>query len=47
MTPLDGAFTKPAASAALSSLLEDKDINLVTEFNTGEVDGEAQEADRL
>ena len=38
-TPLDGAFTKPVASAALASLLEEKDIHLVTEFNTGEVDG--------
>ena len=39
-TPLDGAFTKPVASAALASLLEDKGVELVTEFNTGEVDGE-------
>lgn len=39
VTPLDGAFTKPVASATLSSLLEEKGINLVTEFNTGEVDG--------
>jgi len=40
-TPLDGAFTKPVASRELTSLLGDKHINLVTEFNTGEVDGEA------
>ena len=40
VTPLDGAFTKPTASATLSSLLDEKNINLVTEFNTGEVDGE-------
>ena len=39
VTPLDGAFTKPAASAALSGLLAEKGIELVTEFNTGEVDG--------
>jgi sulfide:quinone oxidoreductase len=39
VTPLDGAFTKPVASAALSGLLADKNIQLVTEFNTGEVDG--------
>ncbi|MEZ5273463.1 MAG: FAD/NAD(P)-binding oxidoreductase [Ilumatobacteraceae bacterium] len=39
-TPLDGAFTKPVASAALSDLLVEKGVNLVTEFNTGEVDGE-------
>ena len=41
VTPLDGAFTKPAASATLASLLEDKGIELVTEFNTGSVDGAA------
>ena len=33
----EGAFTKPVASAALASLLEEKGIHLVTEFNTGEV----------
>ena len=38
-TPLDGAFTKPVASAKLSDLLEEKGVHLVTEFNTGEVDG--------
>jgi sulfide:quinone oxidoreductase len=36
-TPLDGAFTKPVASATLSALLQEKGIHLVTEFNTGEV----------
>ncbi|MEE9415153.1 MAG: FAD/NAD(P)-binding oxidoreductase [Acidimicrobiales bacterium] len=41
VTPLDGAFTKPASSAALSSLLDEKGIELITEFNTGEVDGAA------
>ncbi len=40
VTPLDGAFTKPTASKTLSGLLAEKDIELVTEFNTGEVDGE-------
>ena len=39
VTPLDGAFTKPVASATLAGLLEEKGVNLVTEFNTGEVDG--------
>ena len=39
VTPLDGAFTKPAASRELSGLLAGKDVRLVTEFNTGEVDG--------
>ena len=39
VTPLDGAFTKPTASATLSGMLEERNIELVTEFNTGEVDG--------
>jgi sulfide:quinone oxidoreductase len=39
VTPLDGAFTKPVASAQLAGLLAEKGIELVTEFNTGEVDG--------
>ena len=38
-TPLDGAFTKPVASEHLGALLEEKGIELVTEFNAGEVDG--------
>jgi sulfide:quinone oxidoreductase len=38
-TPLDGAFTKPIASEHLGSLLQEKEIELVTEFNAGEVDG--------
>jgi len=38
-TPLDGAFTKPIASEHLGSLLAVKEIELVTEFNAGEVDG--------
>ena len=40
VTPLDGAFTKPVASRELGGLLKDKGIELVTEFNTGEVDGD-------
>ena len=39
VTPLDGAFTKPVAAAHLGGLLAEKEIELVTEFNTGEVDG--------
>ena len=39
VTPLDGAFTKPTASATLGGMLEERGIELVTEFNTGEVDG--------
>ena len=38
VTPLDGAFTKPVASEHLGSLLEEKQVSIVTEFNTGEVD---------
>ena len=38
-TPLDGAFTKPIASEHLTGLLAEKDVELVTEFNAGEVDG--------
>ncbi len=38
-TPLDGAFTKPIASEQLAGLLTEKEIELVTEFNAGEVDG--------
>ncbi len=41
VTPLDGAFTKPVASATLGGLLRDKDVSLVTEFNTGSVAGDA------
>ncbi len=41
VTPLDGAFTKPVASQQLGGMLQEKGIGLVTEFNTGEVDGEA------
>jgi sulfide:quinone oxidoreductase len=37
-TPLDAAFTKPAASEHLAGLLDEKRIELVTEFNVGEVD---------
>jgi sulfide:quinone oxidoreductase len=41
VTPLDAAFTKPTASKTLAGLLEEKGVALVTEFNTGEVDGSA------
>jgi sulfide:quinone oxidoreductase len=39
VTPLDGAFTKPVASEHLGGMLADRGIEVVTEFNTGEVDG--------
>lgn len=40
VTPLSGAFTKPIASAILSHLLEEKQINVVQDFSIGEVDNE-------
>lgn len=39
VTPLDNAFTKPVAAQQLAGMLAEKHIELVTEFNTGEVDG--------
>ena len=39
VTPLDAAFTKPVAAQRLAGMLAEKNITLVTEFNTGEVDG--------
>ena len=39
-TPLDGAFTKPKASAALGGMLEERGIQTVTSFNARSVDGE-------
>ena len=41
VTPLDGAFTKPMASRQLGTMLADRGIELVTEFNTGAVDATA------
>jgi sulfide:quinone oxidoreductase len=38
-TPLDGCFTKPIASEHLTYLLGEKEIELVTEFSVGEIDG--------
>ncbi len=38
-TPLDAAFTKPIASETLGGMLAERNIELATEFNTGEVDG--------
>lgn len=40
VTSLDGAFTKEVCNRELSSLLEAKRIEVVTEFNTGQVDSE-------
>jgi sulfide:quinone oxidoreductase len=39
-TPLDGAFTKPAASEKLGGLLADKGVQVETMFNAGSVDPE-------
>lgn len=41
VTPLDAAFTKPVAARTLAGLLDEKGVELVTEFNTGTVDGAA------
>jgi sulfide:quinone oxidoreductase len=41
-TPLDGAFTKPAAARQLGSLLAEKGITVETEFATGEVDSDGK-----
>ncbi|HUP31648.1 MAG TPA: FAD/NAD(P)-binding oxidoreductase [Gaiellaceae bacterium] len=38
-TPLDACFTKPVASKHLTYLLEEKGIELVTDFAASEVDG--------
>jgi len=40
VTPLGGAFTKPKATAALSHLMKEKNINVVTDFNIERVDNE-------
>jgi sulfide:quinone oxidoreductase len=37
VTPLDGAFTRPVASRELGDLLARRGIDVITEFNTGEV----------
>jgi len=41
VTSLDGAFTKAICNRELSGLLAEKGIEVVTEFNTGQVEGEA------
>lgn len=40
VTPLSGAFTKPRSSKLLGSLLENKNINMITDFFLSEVDNE-------
>lgn len=39
VTPLDSAFTKATCAKYLGGMLDERAIDLVTEFNTGEVDG--------
>jgi sulfide:quinone oxidoreductase len=39
VTPLDAAFTKPVAAGRLGGMLAERGIELLTEFNTGQVDG--------
>jgi len=39
VTPLDGAFTKPVCNRKLSGMFAEKGIDLVTDFNTGSVQG--------
>lgn len=39
VTPLDDAFTQPVCSRKLAGTLQTKGVDLVTQFNTGEVDG--------
>jgi sulfide:quinone oxidoreductase len=43
VTPLGGAFTKPKATAALSYLLKEKNIKVVTDFNIESVDNDTNE----
>jgi sulfide:quinone oxidoreductase len=38
VTPLDNAFTKPVAANVFKNLLAEKNIELITEFNTGRVE---------
>ncbi|NQU32727.1 MAG: NAD(P)/FAD-dependent oxidoreductase, partial [Bacteroidetes bacterium] len=40
VTPLPGAFTKPRATKMLGELLEQKNINIVPDFNISEVDND-------
>ncbi|WP_299517959.1 FAD/NAD(P)-binding oxidoreductase [uncultured Serinicoccus sp.] len=40
VTPLDGAFTKPVASAELGGLLEDRSIRLAADFAVERIDDE-------
>lgn len=39
ITPLDGAFTKPVASRELGAMMERRNIRVVPNFSTSEIDG--------
>lgn len=39
VTPLSGAFTKPVATKALNHLLEEKGIEIISDFNIERIDG--------
>lgn len=41
-TPLSGAFTKPIASSVLGHILEEKEIDIVADFDVESVDGSAR-----
>jgi sulfide:quinone oxidoreductase len=40
VTPLDGAFTKPIASRFLGEMVDNKNINIIPNFDLGSVDSE-------
>lgn len=42
VTPLDGAFTKPVASAHLGGMLSDRNINVETDFMVERIDNDAK-----
>lgn len=42
VTPLDGAFTKPVASAQLGGALQQRQIELETDFDIEKIDGKAK-----
>jgi sulfide:quinone oxidoreductase len=42
VTPLPGAFTKPVASKALGALLDEKRVQIVTDFNAERIDAAAR-----
>jgi len=42
VTPLPGAFTKPVASKTLGAMLEEKHIEMVTDFNAERIDAAAR-----